>query len=265
MLSVAVCFIMFVPLALRERQGEKLLPWTAGTASPEAKKMQLTKWAVIFKSLLSAFTLRNSLLLALVTFLVMGACNYIDTLIPIFTVQALHWTDKAYAQFYATATLVGGISGMLIGGILIDRFGKKTMLNLYFLLLILLTSGLVFLKMYWINTWFISGFMIIYQILYVFTCIGLFATAMECCWKKVSATQFTLYMTIGNMGRIVGAKLIGPAKQQFSWEFTLLAFSIAIAIAWVIIQFIHINQQVKRIDDLENKDITDQLMTAPAA
>jgi PAT family beta-lactamase induction signal transducer AmpG len=195
----------------------------------------------------------------------MGAFNYIDTLIPIFTVQALHWTDRTYSQFYAIASLVGGISGMLIGGILIDRFGKKTMLNIYFLLLILLTSGLAFLKMYWADAWFISAFMIIYQILYVFTCIGLFSTAMECCWKKVSATQFTLYMTIGNIGRIAGAKLIGPAKQQFSWEYTLFAFSIIIAIAWLIIQFIHIHQQVKSIHDLENKDITDQLMTVPAA
>ncbi|MEO6669481.1 MAG: MFS transporter [Ferruginibacter sp.] len=265
MLSVAVCLIMFVPLCLRERPGEKLLPWTSGTAAPEAKKLQLTKWSVIFKSLFSAFSLHNSLLLALLLFLAMGACNYLDTLIPIFTVQALGWTDKAYSQFYATASLVGGISGMMIGGILIDKFGKKTMLNIYFLLLIFLTSSLAFLKMYWINTWFISGFMILYQILYVFTCIGLFATAMQCCWKKVSATQFTLYMTVGNMGRIVGAKMIGPAKQQFSWEYTLFAFAVVFAIALLIIQFIHVNEQVERIHDLDNKDSTNQLLTAPAA
>ena len=182
-----------------------------------------------------------------------------DTLIPIFTVQALGWTDQAYSQFYATATLIGGIGGMLIGGMLLDRFGKIRMLNIYFFVLIALASSLAFLKMYWVNTWFISGFMIIYQVLFVFTSIGVFATAMQCCWKKVSASQFTLYMTIANLGRIAGAKLIGPVKNQLSWEYTLFLFSIMIALAWVIIQFVHIRQHVKRVEDLEQNDAADQI------
>jgi PAT family beta-lactamase induction signal transducer AmpG len=182
-----------------------------------------------------------------------------DTLIPIFTVQALGWTDQAYSQFYATATLIGGIGGMLIGGMLLDRFGKIRMLNIYFFVLIVLATSLAFLKMYWINTWFISGFMIIYQVLFVFTSIGVFATAMQCCWKKVSASQFTLYMTIANLGRIAGAKLIGPVKNQLSWEYTLFLFSIMIALAWVIIQFVHIRQHVTRVEDLEQKDAAGQI------
>jgi PAT family beta-lactamase induction signal transducer AmpG len=202
--------------------------------------------------------LHNILLLALVGFMSLMAFNYIDTLIPIFTVQGLGWTDQAYSQFYATATLIGGISGMLIGGVLIDKFGKKTMLNVYFFLLIVLTTSLAFLKMYWPNTWFISSFMIGYQVLYVFSSIGIFATAMECCWKKVSATQFTLYMTIANLGRIAGAKLIGPVKNQLSWEYTLFLFSIMIAVAWGIIQFMHIRQHVKRVEDLEQNDVISQ-------
>lgn len=261
-LSVAVGFIMLAPLLLRERAGEKLLPWTNGTASPETKKMQVTSWKVIGRSLYSVFTLRNSLLFAFMAFITQGAFNYIDTLLPIFTVQELGWTDRAYSNFYATATLIGGIGGMLIGGILIDKFGKIRMLNIYFSLLIVLTAGLAFLKMYWGYKWFISGFMIIYQILYVFSTIGVFATAMQCCWKKVSATQFTLYMTIANVGRIVGAKLIGPAKDHFSWEYTLLAFACMITLAWIFIQLIHINKHVERVVALEKKD-HDSSLTVP--
>ena len=180
-------------------------------------------------------------------------------MLPIFTVQELGWTNLAYSQFYATATLVGGISGMLMGGILIDKFGKIFMLNIYFFMLVALTAGLAFLKMYWINTWFISGFMVVYQVLYVFATIGVFATAMQCCWKKVSATQFTLYMTISNIGRIVGAKLIGPMTNNFSWEYTFLSFSMMIALAWILIRFMHINHQVKRIEDLEDKDAASRI------
>ena len=120
-------------------------------------------------------------------------------------------------------------------------------------MLIVLTCGLAFLKVQWNHSWFISAFMIIYQLLYVFACIGIFAIAMECCWKKVSASQFTLYMTFGNLGRIVGAKLIGPVKDQLSWEYTIAVFALMIALAWVFIQFLNINNHVKHVGNLENK------------
>lgn len=254
MLSVFVGLIMLVPLCLRERPGEKLLPWTTGAATAEMKKMQPANWSTIFSSLYKAFTLRNSLLLAIVTFTTQVAFNYTATLLPIFTVNALGWTDQAYSGFFAVASLIGGIGGMLIGGILIDRFGKLRMLNIYFFLAIILTAGLAFSKNYWANTWFISSYMIVYQLLYVFTCIGIFATAMQCCWKKVSATQFTLYMTIGNLGRIAGAKLIGPAKSELSWENTLFLFALIIALAWITTRFIYIKRHVEQLADLENKN-----------
>ncbi|MBK6399705.1 MAG: MFS transporter [Bacteroidetes bacterium] len=254
MLAVAVSIIMLAPLFLRERPGEKLLPWTKGKASVETQKMQLDNWSIIFKSLFKVFTLRNSLLLAFVLFVTQTAFNLIATLLPIFTVQELGWTNITYSQFFATASLIGGIGGMLIGGFLIDKFGKKRMLNIYFALLITINIALAFLQKYWSQTWFISGFMIIYQIFYVFTCIGLFANAMEFCWKKVSASQFTLYMTIGNLGRIAGAKLIGPIKTNFTWEYTILSFTIIFAIAWLIFQLIHVGKHAEKLNNLELKD-----------
>lgn len=252
-LSAAVGLIMLVPICLRERPGEKLMPWNKGEASHETKKMQLTNWAVIFKSLFSVFSLRNSLILAVLLFITQGSYNYIATLLPIFTVQALGWTDQEYSNFFATASLIGGMGGMLIGGILIDKFGKIRMMNIYFIILITLTSGFVFFKQLWVGGWFIAGFMVIYQLLYVFACIGIFAIAMECCWKKVSASQFTIYMTVGNLGRIAGAKLIGTVKLHFSWDYTILAFAGMMVLALVIIQFIQINDHLVHVNRLDKK------------
>ncbi len=259
LLAVMISAIMLVPLFLRERQGEKIVPWTSGTASPETKKMQLTSWTTIFKSLYSVFSLRNSLLLACILFICQGAYNYIDTLLPIFTVNELGWTNIDYSQFYATAKLIGGIVGMLIGGILIDKFGKNRMMNIYFIGMVLLTAVLAFSKIYWVNNTFIYGFMIIYNVLYTFACIGIFAIAMQCCWKKVSASQFTLYMTIGNLGRVALAALIGPIKTNFNWQITLLAFAVMIALGWLLLQFLNINKQVERVINLENRDLENQM------
>ncbi|MBK7377008.1 MAG: MFS transporter [Chitinophagaceae bacterium] len=254
MLALVIGTIMLVPVFLRERQGEKIVPWSAGAAAPETKKMQLGSWATIFRSLYRVFSLRNSLLLTSILFVAQGAYNYIDTALPIFTVKALGWTNVTYSQYYASAKLIGGIGGMLIGGILIDRFGKKNMMSIYFFFMILLTSGLAFLKTFWVSTALIYGFMILHNVLYTFACIGIFAIAMQCCWKKVSASQFTLYMTIGNLGRIAFAALLGPIKANFSWEITLFSFAVMIAVALLLLRFLNINKQVASIIHINSKD-----------
>ena len=247
MLAAMIGIIILVPLFLRERQEEKILPWTIGTASTETKKLQLTNWTALFKSLYSVFSLKNSLLFALIIFITQGSYNYLNVLLPIFTVTELGWTNLNYSQVYATATLIGGISGMLIGGFLIDKFGKKRMMNIYFFCMVASTVILAFIKSYWVNATFIYSFMVLFNIMNVFASIGVFAIAMQCCWKKVSASQFTLYMTISNVGRIALAALIGPIRANFSWEITLFAFAIMIALAWLLLQFLNINKQVKGV------------------
>jgi len=106
--------------------------------------------------------------------------------------------------------------------------------------------------------------MVIEQALYVFTSIGMFAIAMQCCWKKVSASQFTLYMTISNLGRIAGAYLIGPIKKTFNWDYTLFAFVIMMACALIVTRLIRINKHVESVNDLERKDVESRLVTMPA-
>jgi len=263
MLSVFVCLIMLVPLCFRERPGEKLLPWSHGEASKLTQKMQVNSWSAIGKAVYKVFTLKNSLLFAVVAFLVTGACHYMDTIMSIFTVQGLGWTDQVYSRIYAGATLVGGIGGMLIGGFLIDRFGKIRMLNIYFFMLVMLVITFVSMHAFWIHTWFIVAFMVLYQLLYVFSSIGVFAIAMSCCWKKVSATQFTLYMTIANLGRSVGARMIGPVKANFNWEYTLFAFVLVTISAWVVLQFTYVHNHERRVAEIEEADLKEDLVLLP--
>ena len=254
MIAVLIGIIFLVPLFLRERNGEKILPWSAGAAATEAKAVQLGSWSIIFRSLFSAFALRNSLLLATILFLLQGAHNYIATLLPIFTVKALGWTNVAYSNYYSSATLVGGMLGMLVGGRLIDIYGNKAMMNWYFFFLIFFTSVLAFNSAYWSNNRFILAYMVIYNVFYTFSCIGIFSIAMQCCWKKVSASQFTLYMTIANLGRIALAALIGPLKANYSWEICLAAFGIMCPAAWALFQFLDMGKQLAHIGELDQKN-----------
>ncbi len=255
-LAGMIALIMLVPIFLRERQGEKIMPWTDGEALAETTKLQIHDWKSIFKALYNVFKLPNSLLLALIMFITAGAYNFIGTLLPIFTVKELGWTNVVYSQYYSTATLIGGIGGMLIGGFLIDRFGKKKMINIYFFLFIVLTASFtLLLKPYWHIQSLVFAYMVVHNIIYTFATIGVLAIAMQCCWRKVSASQFTLYMTISNLGRIALAAFIGPIKANFSWEITLLMFAVFIALAWIIFQFLNLERQSAQVTELEKRDM----------
>ncbi len=250
-LFLLVAIITIVPIVLREQKGEKILPFTSGKASETSQKMQISDWSVILKAIYNVFRLRNSLLVVILLFVTQGAYNFFETLLPLFAVKITLWTNLKYSQAFATADLVGGIIGMLAGGFLIERFGKKRMINIYFLLIMSLVLALNFGVVYWQNSNMLYGFIIVYRLLNAFAKIGVFAVAMQCCSKNISASQFTIFMTTGAVGSIAGAFLIGPIKENFDWNTTFIFFETFIGLAWLILQFINIEKHVAKIAELE--------------
>ena len=248
-----VAIITLVPIILREQKGEKMLPFTSGKTSEISRKLQISNWAVILKALFSVFKLRNSLLVVLLLFITQGAYNFFETLLPIFAVKITGWTNVKYSQVFATADLIGGVAGMLLGGFLIEKFGKKRMINIYFFLIISLLLALKFAGDYWQNTDMLYGFIITYRLLNAFAKIGVFAIAMQCCSKNISASQFTIFMTMGAMGSIAGAFLVGPIKENFDWSTTFIFFEGFIGLAWLILQLINIEKHVEKINEIEHE------------
>jgi MFS transporter, PAT family, beta-lactamase induction signal transducer AmpG len=253
-LSGMIGLMTLVPLCLREQPGEKILPWTPGSPSIESRKMQVSNWSVILTALYRLFRLRNSLLVAALLFVTMGSYNYFETLLPLFAVKITGWTNVFYSRAFATADLIGGVSGLFIGGYLIERFGKKRMISIYFFLIMGITTTLIMAKPYWVNTPFLYGFIVSYRWLNAFAKIGVYAIAMQCCSKKVSASQFTFYMTLGALGSMVGATLIGPIKENFSWEITFVSFVMMLALAWLIMGVLNIEKLETQIAELETEE-----------
>ena len=251
--SFIVSLIMIIPLLLRERPGEKLLPWTKGEVSKTAEKIQLHSWKTIFKSLVKVFFLPVSFMMGMAAFSFSLGKGLIDTLLPVFTVQELGWPDTQYSQIFATGNLISGLLGIFVGGFLIDYFGKIRMLSIYLVALVTIVSLLSFLKIFWLNETFMTAFIIGFYILVTFTTIAIFASAMQLCWKRVAATQFTLYMAISNLGLAGGAALLGPLKDIFVWEFVILAYIIFALTMLLLLRFIKFDNHQVRVDELEMK------------
>jgi len=260
-LSAAISIIMFVPLLFKERPGEKLLPWTKGVVSQNSLQLQLDSWTKIFKSLGRVIIMPYSLLIGLIGFLVGTTVSYMNTLLPVFTVQALGWTNEMYSNINSVSSIVGGILGMVVGGSLADLFGKKRMLSVYLLASIAVAVMMCFSKTYWSNYWFSAGFIIVYNILYVFIMVGFLAITMELCWKKISASQFAMFMAISNFGWITGSAIIGTARENFSWQYSILVFAFIAAIALIPLQFMNTKTHLKQLEKIDEADKKRTLLT----
>jgi PAT family beta-lactamase induction signal transducer AmpG len=118
-----------------------------------------------------------------------------------------------------------------------------------------ITTVLILSKSLWVNSTFLYGFIITYRWLNAFAKIGVYAIAMQCCSKKVSASQFTFYMTLGSLGSMAGATLIGPMKENFGWEMTFSLFIVLLAVAWLVMYMLDIAKLTNRIEEFEQKEI----------
>ena len=259
-LAVAVALIMLVPLFTRERPGEKFMPWSKGQASKTAKKVQLHSWAQIFKSLYRVVKLKSSLVFIIAMFINGLMLGLIDTLMPIFSVQELGWTNSYFSNVFSIATLSSGILGMFLGGYLVDYFGKMKMMTLY----LVLTTAIIVLFAFLTDLWSIQvvmyGFIFIYYTLSTFLTIAVFASGMHLCWKTVAATQFTLFMAVSNMGRASGSAMLGVLKTHFDWNIVFLITALSPFLMLIIIKFIHFERHRSKV---KNFDIPDSEFLLP--
>ena len=258
-MSVAVFLIMFVPLFLRERRGEKLLPWTPGKTSPDAVVLAVDSWGKLFKSFRQVVLLNNSLLLLIAVFITMAALHFLRTLLPIFTIQELGWNNVFYSKVYSISNLSGGIIGMVIGALVIQRLGLIRLIQGSLLLIAILVFSMAVSVPLWKYNNVVSGFIAVFCTLLTLINIGVLALAMHLCWKRISAIQFTFSMTIFNAGLASGAALLGFLRSFCEWQILFMVFTFMIVVAMVIFRFIKTNRHREKVERLE-RDYLENLM-----
>jgi len=107
------------------------------------------------------------------------------------------------------------------------------------------------MKNYWQNEFVVYGFFLFFFILDTFISIAVFATAMQLCWKRISATQFTLFMAFANLGLAAGARLLGPLTENLNWEYVILTVVVFVAVMLVLIRYIHFDSHLIKVNRLE--------------
>jgi len=243
--------IIIFPLFLRERPGERLLPWTSGKASALGKKLQLTSWGSIARSLFKAVSLPMSLLATICFFVLWIGEGILYVIMPVLTVGDLGWLDTDYSQLMALSRLTSGILGMIVGATVIDRLGHTRSILMAIIPLILLTVFMGAMPDLWSIKAVMVTYIILRDILVVTITIAFFSICMGLCWQRVAASQFALYMAISNFSDTIGVAMAGVIDQIL--EYNQLFYTVAIADSAMLVFLWFLNSQshqqhLKRLD-----------------
>jgi PAT family beta-lactamase induction signal transducer AmpG len=235
LLALGFSFILAWSLAVRERDGEKLLPWTEGAPTTRSLALQPSSWREIIVNLSRVLLLPASILLMGVSFIFRYADGFWITLAPVIVVQDLGFSSTDYASFTSLASLLAAFGGLLVG-LFIDKVGVKTLYMLSLAGYALLAFVVGSFPGAWESIPFLVSIGFLQAFLYQGGFVSFIAVHMNLCWVKVAATQFALYMAWINVGRSAGAgslafledKLTNPQMLQLIG----LVFVVGMGLLW---------------------------------
>jgi PAT family beta-lactamase induction signal transducer AmpG len=235
-LVVGVAAILLIAVLLRERDGEKLLPWTAGSVQHEEHLLQAT-WRSIFVNLLRVLLLPMSLLLMLVTLCWRLSDGIFITAIPVVLTQEFGWDSSGYSTWYSNASFVSAVAGIFLGPF-IDRHGAHRFFIAGFLACFATYLALALTVDHWQDprVWIVGMFAVNLSIQVIF--VSFIALHMSICWPRVAATQFAVYMAWSNLARSFGASAYGGLSDHLeAGQETMIMAGLSLSGALLLVLF----------------------------
>ena len=253
--ALATGVFAFLPLLLRERPGERRLPWTAGAASPEAEALQLDGWAEIGRSLRRVAFLPAALLAIAAGFFVEVSEGLFDAYGPVFTVQHLGWTDAAFSNTMAVAKLIGGGIGMVGGGLLVTGLGRARAVRVGLWVVAVIGVAMGLAAPLWSSALVVQVYLVLFTTALTLAVIAFFATCMALCWKPVAAVQFALFMAVANVGYVTGSAAMGPLAAVLTPEGMFGVSAVVPVVAAVLLLRIDVAGHVDRLAALDRQHV----------
>lgn len=196
-------------LALRERRGERRLPWSLGETHPRNRAIHLGAWLPIFKSTFFSM-IRVASLLWIPILLVRGFHYGIFAgATPLIGTGDVGWGEDSVTSVVGGAQLLAGIVGLTLGGWIGDRFGAKKSTIAIFTLYLCMSAAMWVAVPYWQDPAVFTAFVYGWIVLDILLTVVALPISMRLCDPRVAATQFTLYMATSNFGISIGAWVFG--------------------------------------------------------
>jgi PAT family beta-lactamase induction signal transducer AmpG len=217
LMAFTVLLIMLVPVLLRERPGERMLPWNEGEASPEALVGADSTWMEIASTLTRSLILPMSILLILLEGLSRAATGIVVAINPVVAIQELGWIQTDYSNWVAVTGIVAALLGVAVGPV-VDRVGAQLTLGLIIGFRVLMYGVFGLMSHWWSSPEFFQAFIMASAVSGQIVTIAIISLFMRLCFRQVAATQFAVYMASANLTLSLGSALVAPLGSVFNYQ-----------------------------------------------
>jgi MFS transporter, PAT family, beta-lactamase induction signal transducer AmpG len=268
--QMAVLFvIMLFPLFCVERKGEKRFPWSKGGATEFTNEPTIVTRPIseIVRDLMLGFSLRTTLFYSAMILISLVGWGVMETILKTVCNQQIGW-------HYKHTSLVMGYAGMpeclmaVCAGWLGDRFGRKPMMTIGLVGYGLLSIGFALSADHWgdgyATQWAADGtwdnyivwcYTVGYKPLLAIFVVNYLADSMKMSWTTSSATMFTIYMTLSNIGHVIGNTIAGDVETAFGVPNSFMVMGIVTAATSLLLLFVNADDVEKRKAQLLDAEI----------
>ena len=207
-------FIMLIPLFVRERPEDQLFPWsnTDSTKDSSDSHESMTFGEIIqgFRSAISDSTAKMALVLCSIMWIGGGmgtGMGVIDFQWEFLFVEELGWESQDYLDNKGAPVFLMTMLGFLVGGILGSKFGSKRTLTYGVAIGTTMTVVWSVLRSNWTDESLMLQMWLIWTLIWAIVGANLLAFLMSITTKDLGGTQFSIYMTLINLGAFIGNAL----------------------------------------------------------
>jgi PAT family beta-lactamase induction signal transducer AmpG len=201
--------ILALVCIVRERPGEKLLPWSSGFAAQRNLDLHVGAFWPIIRDLFSALFTMQTLILLGAAFAASAAYGLFLGVGPLFSADILGWEKATYSSWSSQASLLAGLAGGLLFGAAAGRWGSRRMFIVGALGFAAIGIVMGSVEGLWHMPVLLIASIFGIALMRTLNLVTFGSLAMRLCVPAIAATQFAAFMAIANLGKVLGSALLG--------------------------------------------------------
>lgn len=198
--AILVAFTSVYLVWVRERTGERRLPWSRGEAHALSVARQATGWFVLLGNAFRQLFRKDSVIWIAPLFLRGMGYGTMTVAAPLIAANYGGWNESQIGAANGTGQLAAAIAAMTLGSYLCFKLGKKTTMIMTFALFSAAAAMLALTEPWWGNEAVIWAVIVGWPLLYGLTGVPMQAITLAFSDPGTGATQFSIYMAFINQG-----------------------------------------------------------------
>lgn len=198
--AAIMAFVTAYLIWIRERHGERRLPWSSGGSHEASKQYQAQAWWPLVKDAFRLLLRPNSLQFVAITFIIGAGYGTMTVAVPLIAANFAGWNEAQLGSANGVAQLCAALVTISLGGYLTTKVGMKRFQIVTLAIFAGAILSFVLMQSYWTSSVMMTVIVVGWTVLYFLLSAPQAAITMSFCDPKTGASQFSIYMAFSNQG-----------------------------------------------------------------